>query len=218
LEDLGPLFVPPHSPDFLWVVVLIFALPTIALCLFTLIRGRLPIALSSSGLVLLPLFGYVLGDLHVLESSKSVEFCGSCHVTMPPLVESMQSEGKTLASVHFRQGAVAHESACYVCHSGYGIWGDVNAKVDGMNHMIQTILDSQRYPLEMRDTFDVASCLDCHAGSAPFQAIKGHRTREIQNQLLSGEVGCTGACHESAHPPAALNGTESWERWQGRGL
>ncbi len=216
MEDLGPLFVPPAGPDFLWLVVLVFALPTIGLCLYTLVRGQLPIALSSSAVVLLPLFGYVLGNLHVLESSKSVEFCGSCHVTMPPLVESMKSGGKTLAAVHFRKGAVAHKDACYVCHSGYGIWGDVNAKLAGINHMIHTVRGNQPYPLEMRDTFDITSCLDCHAGSAPFQAVKGHRTPGIQNRLISGEIGCTGACHESAHPPAALNGTESWERWKER--
>ena len=216
MEDIGPLFVPPDGPDFFWIVVVIFALPTIGLCLYTLVRGQLPMALSSSALVLLPIFTYVLGNLHVLESSKSVEFCGSCHVTMPPLVESMKSDGDTLAATHFRKGAVGHKEACYVCHSGYGIWGDVNAKLAGINHMIHTVLDTQRYPLAMRSTFDIESCLDCHAGSAPFRAVKGHRTRGIQNRLISGEVGCTGACHESAHPPAALNGTDSWERWKER--
>ena len=216
MEDLGPLFVPPDGPAFLWILVLALALPTIALCLYTLVRGQLPVALSSSGLVLLPLFSYLLGNLHVLESSKSVEFCGSCHVTMPPLVESMQSDGEDLAAVHFRKGAVAHKEACYVCHSGYGIWGDVNAKLAGVNHMLHTVRGSQRYPLKMRSTFDIASCLDCHAGSEPFRAVKGHRVAGIQDGLMSGDMRCTGACHQAGHPPAALNGTASWERWKER--
>ena len=83
--------------------------------------------------------------------------------------------------------------------------------------MIHTVLESERYPLKIRSTFDIDSCLDCHASTERFQAVKGHRTLGIQNHLMSGEIGCTGACHEPAHPPAALNGTDAWERWQERG-
>lgn len=216
MEEIGPLFEPLGGPDYFWIVILVFALPTIGLSFHTLVRGTLPAVLSTSGLVLLPIFGYVLGNIHVLDESKRVEFCGSCHVTMPPLVESMMAGRDELAASHFRSGAVSHKDACYVCHSGYGTRGDINAKIAGVNHMIHTILQTERYPLKMRDTFDIRSCLDCHAGTEPFQAVKGHRKRGIQNQLLSGEIGCTGVCHESAHPPAALNGTAAWERWKGR--
>ena len=119
MKELGPLFVPLGGPDYFWILILVFAIPTIGLCLYTLIRGQLPAVLSASGLVLLPVFGYVLGNLHVVDESKSVEFCGSCHVTMPPLVESMKSGGNELAASHYRKGAVSHKDACYVCHSGY---------------------------------------------------------------------------------------------------
>ncbi|MCH7869872.1 MAG: hypothetical protein IH881_19420 [Myxococcales bacterium] len=216
MTELGPLFVPLGGPDYFWILILVFAIPTIGLCLYTLMRGELPAVLSTSGLVLLPVFGYVLGNLHVMNQSTSVEFCGSCHVTMPPLVESMKMGGNELAASHFRKGAVSHKNACYVCHSGYGALGDVRAKLAGINHMLHTIRGSEDYPLKMRSTFDIQSCLDCHAATEPFRSVKGHKTRGIQNQLMSGEIGCTGACHEPAHPPAALNGTEAWERWKER--
>ena len=218
MNQLGPLFAPLSGPDLFWIVILVFAIPTIGLCLYALARGELPAVLSTSGLVLLPLFGYVLGNLHVLDESKSVEFCGSCHVTMPPLVESMKSGGNDLAASHYRNGAVSHKNACYVCHSGYGLLGDVNAKLAGINHMIHTVRQSERYPLKMRTTFDIRSCLDCHAATESFQSVKGHTVAGIQNNLISGEIGCTGACHEPAHPRAALNGTEAWERWKERQL
>jgi hypothetical protein len=216
VEGLGPLFVPLGGPDLFWILILAFAIPTIGLCLFTIARGELPAVLSTSGLVLLPVFGYVLGNLHVLDESKSVEFCGSCHVTMPPLVESMKSSGNDLAASHYRSGSVSHENACYACHSGYGLLGDINAKLAGISHMIHTVRKSERYPLKMRSTFDLRSCLDCHAATEPFRSVKGHTTVGIQKELMSGEIGCTGACHDPAHPPAALNGTEAWERWQER--
>jgi hypothetical protein len=216
VEEVSPLFVPPGGPDYFWIVIALFALPTIGLCLYALVRGQLPARFSSAGLVFLPLFGYLLGNFHVLDESKSVDFCGSCHVTMPPLVEAMKQDGDWLATSHFRKGAVQHGEACYVCHSGYGVWGGANAKLSGISHMFHTVLATERYPLEMRATFDISACMNCHAASEPFRAVKGHKTRGIQNRLLSGESGCTGACHEAAHPPAALNGTESWERWKAR--
>lgn len=216
MKGLGPLFVPLGGPDYFWILIFAFAIPTIGLCLYVILRGQLPAVLSASGLVLLPVFGYVLGNLHVLDESKSVEFCGSCHVTMPPLVESMKLDGNELAASHYRKGAVSRKSACYVCHSGYGMAGGINAKLAGVNHMIHTIRQSERNPLKMRSAFDIRSCLDCHAATEGFRSVKGHRTRGIQNQLMKGEIGCTGACHEPAHPRAALNGTESWERWKER--
>jgi cytochrome c-type protein NapC len=216
MSDLGPLFVPPSGPDYFWILIGIFAIPTIGLCIYALVRGQLPTALSGSALVLLPIFGYVLGNLHVLDESKSVEFCGSCHVTMPPLVESMRSGSENLAAVHYQRSAVSQKEACYVCHSGYGAAGDVSAKLAGMNHMLHTIMDSEHYPLRMRSRFDISSCLDCHSGSDEFRGVKGHKVLGTQMQLISGEMGCTGACHARAHSPAALNGTDSWERWKKR--
>ena len=218
MKELGPLFVPLGGPDLFWILILVFAIPTIALCLYTIARGELPAALSTSGLVLLPVFGYVLGNLHVLDESKSVEFCGSCHVTMPPLVESMKSSENNLAATHYRNGAVSHQNACYVCHSGYGPVGDINAKLAGISHMIHTVRQNERYPLKMRSTFDLSSCLDCHAATEPFRSVKGHTTVSLQKKLMSGEIGCTGACHAPAHPRAALNGTKAWERWKERQL
>ena len=111
MNDLGPLFVHPSGPDSFWILIGVFAAPTIALCIYALFRGQLPAALSGSALVLLPIFGYVLGNLHVLDESKSVEFCGSCHVTMPPLVESMQTGTDNLAATHYQLGAVSQKEA-----------------------------------------------------------------------------------------------------------
>jgi len=210
LKELGPLFVPLGGPDYFWILILVFAIPTIGLCLYTVVRGQLPAVLSASGLLLLPVFGYVLGNLHVLDESKSVEFCGSCHVTMPPLVESMKLPGNELAASHYQKGAVSRKDACYVCHSGYGIAGGFHAKLAGISHMIHTVKRSERYPLKMRNTFDIDSCLDCHAGAAPFRAVEMHRDPGIQQALVSREMGCTGACHVTAHPSAALNGAAAW--------
>jgi hypothetical protein len=210
MEDLGPLFVAPHEPDRMGPLIAILAVVVIAVGLVALVRGRLPDVFSFSAVLLLPLFAYVLGDLHLLEVSKRVEFCGSCHETMSPIVEAMRSDTEYLSSFHYRRGAVPRDGACYRCHGGYGLLGDTKAKIGGIMHMLHTVNGDYEYPLKKVGTFDIQSCLDCHAQAAPFREQEVHRDPDLQKSLLSGEIGCTGACHAEPHPPEALEGAAAW--------
>ena len=212
LEELGPLFVDLHEPHYFWVLILIVSVPVVLAGVYVLVRGSLPVALSSAFLVMLPLFGYLLGDIHVLDVSKEITFCGSCHSTMFPLLDSLKNDDTTLAGLHYSRGAIQRGTACYSCHSGYGLTGDVSAKMSGLNHMLHTVLGTEDYPLQLRNAFDIDSCLDCHAPSKPFRAVVIHRDPGIQQMLVDRVMGCTGACHPSAHPPEALNGAAAWTK------
>ena len=212
MDALGPLFVPPDSPDRFFILILLLAAPTTAACLYALVRGRLPAALSYSTLFLVPVFAYVLGNVHLLEESKTVEFCESCHLTMQPVAEAMRSDGSTLAAVHYQRGAVSYRDACYQCHSGYGIWGDTRAKLSGASHMFRTFTGRYEHPLRLVGSFDIGSCLDCHAGARTFREVEAHQEPTVQQALLAGELSCTPACHAAPHPEAALNGLAAWER------
>jgi cytochrome c nitrite reductase small subunit len=204
-ESLGPLFVPPSDPHYLGWLVAAVVLVAAAVAAVGLVRGRLRAA-GAWGLVALPVFAYVLGTLFVMQESKRVEFCGSCHEVMSPVVESISTDAETLAGMHWSRGAVSHGEACYTCHSGYGIWGEANAKRAGLRHMWHTLTGHFEFPLKTAGPFDVQSCLGCHAGSDAFRAAEDHQDLELQKALLSGEIGCTGECHEPAHPESALNG------------
>lgn len=208
-EDLGPLFEQPVDPNYLWVVIAVFSGATILLALIALLRGRLPSPFDAAGLLLIPIFTYVLGDLFVMEESKRVEFCGSCHETMSPVVASMQAPGPSLASSHYQRGAISHIEACYQCHSGYGIWGTMDAKLAGLQHMIRTATGDYEFPIKKHGSFDIESCRNCHAGAAGFRAVEAHRDPGLQQQLLAGELSCAGLCHAEAHPPEALGGVAS---------
>ena len=210
MEDLGPLFVHPYQPDQFWILILIVSLPAIAASLYVLIRGQLPAALSSSLMILLPLVAYLLGDIHLMDESKRVNYCGSCHEAMSPMFETMHNDDSTLAGFHYKRGAISHQTACYSCHSGYGLSGDMTAKLAGMRHMLQTALGSEDYPLRLRRPFDIDSCLDCHAEAKPFRAIEDHRELDIQEALLAREMGCAGECHETAHPEEARHGAAAF--------
>ena len=211
-EALGPLFVPPADVHWFWVVVLLPTLPAIVLLAIALVRGRFPGRRLFGGGVaaaawLLSLFAYGFGAIHLTEEAKRVEFCGSCHATMPPLVDSLSSDEESLAAIHYQRGAVSRVEACYTCHSGYGIWGTVAAKESGLGHMWRTLTRNYEFPLEHKGPFDIDSCQNCHAGTKAFRDAEEHRDPELAQAMVDREIGCTGDCHPAAHPESALNGT-----------
>jgi cytochrome c nitrite reductase small subunit len=203
-QDLGPLFRLPEDPHYLWLFGIAVAALAIGVLLVAFLRGRIS-ALLVLPTLLLPVAAYGIGYLFTLEESKSVAFCGSCHETMSPLVAALAEDNDTISSSHWRRGAVSHVDACYQCHSGYGIWGQANAKLAGVMHMVRTVSGNFEYPIRSKH-FDNASCLGCHAQAVPFREVEEHRDPEIQQEMLSGASSCAGDCHEAAHPEAALWG------------
>jgi len=187
------------------VLPLLAALPAAAILLLGLVRGSLPPALGVAGLFL-PVAAFGLGSLLVMEDSKQVTFCGSCHV-MGPLVESLTTgDDGSLASMHYARGLVPHDTPCYTCHSGYGIWGTVGAKKAGVMHMLHTVMGTYSMPLAMRAPFDIDACLGCHARAPSFRAVEAHQSLDLQKALIAREMSCTGLCHPPAHPESALTG------------
>jgi len=202
----GPLFQPPGESALSWLALIpmLMAIPAIAILAWGLVRGKLPPAFAAAGIIL-PIAAYGFASGYVMEGSKEVSFCGSCHV-MGPIVESLSANDKMLASTHYTRGLVPHEHACYTCHSGYGIWGTMDAKMAGLMHMVRTITGKYDLPLKLHGKFDIASCLNCHAAAPSFRNVEAHQNMELQKQLLSGEMSCTGLCHPEAHPASALDG------------
>ena len=177
--------------------------PALVILLRGLKRGRLSEAAGATGLVFLPMAAYALSVLLLMEDSKRVTFCGSCHV-MAPILKSLSEDNGALSSIHFRHGRVSHEEACFVCHSGYGIWGTVGAKLAGLRHMMHTVTGHYDRPLQLNGKFDIDSCLSCHAQAQAFRAVEAHQAIDLQEALMSREMSCTGACHPSAHPEEAI--------------
>jgi len=206
LTPTGPLFLPPgaHGLPWLSVLALVVAVAAAVILLWAEIRGQLPHAWILAG-VLLPAAAYGFGSWLVVERSKQVPFCGSCHV-MTPILKSLTEDDGSLASLHYMRGLVPTEEACYTCHSGYGMWGGVAAKLAGFGHMVHTLTGHYELPLKLNGPFDIDSCLNCHARAARFRAVEAHQPPDVQAALLSGEMTCTGLCHPAAHPEHALQG------------
>jgi hypothetical protein len=204
----GPLFTGPAATQGLpWlnILVILAVVPAACILLLGLVRGYLPPAVGLAG-VLLPVAAYGLGSLLLLEDSKDVRFCGSCHLMTPIVDDLIAGKEDSLASIHFARGAVSTETACYVCHSGYGIWGTVDAKKAGVMHMVRTITGRYQLPIAHHGPFDIDSCLGCHAHAPRFRAVEAHQPADVQEALVKREMSCTGLCHPAAHPPEVLTG------------
>ena len=205
-QDLGPLFVHPATDHDLWILAVMVGAVGVAIAAVGLVRGRLAPRVAFAGLAVIPAVAAILGNVVVIRDSTTVEFCGSCHVPMSPIVESLRADDGSLASIHYARGAVHTGEACYDCHSGYGIWGGLDAKRAGVSHMLHMVTGRYELPIQMRGPFNIDSCLSCHAETPGFRGSPAHNLENVQAGLLSREMGCTGMCHPSAHPAEALNG------------
>ncbi|HTO08810.1 MAG TPA: hypothetical protein VMR86_17310 [Myxococcota bacterium] len=206
-EDLGPLFAAKPHFHLLWALGIAATAAAFGFALFALVRGRVSGEVGLFGLVAMPAFALLIANLVMLDRTQEVVFCGSCHEPMAPVVASMKQANDSLASIHYQSGAIKGDTACYTCHSGYGLLGDFSAKRAGLRHMWHELWGSYQYPLAMNEPFDIDSCLECHMQSPKFRAVPFHTDPETQKALVSREMSCTGACHPSAHPAEALNGS-----------
>jgi hypothetical protein len=206
-DALGPLFVDKPEFHFLWILGLAAAAFAAGVAVYVLIRGRIAGEFGLVGLAVIPGFVLLSANLEMLDRSRETQFCGSCHEPMAPLVASLKQDNGSLASIHYQSGAIKGATACYTCHSGYGLAGDVTAKRAGISHMWHELRGSYEYPLAMRSPFDIAACLDCHRHAPKFRAVPFHMDPVVQAQLVAHELSCTGTCHPAAHPAEALNGS-----------
>jgi nitrate/TMAO reductase-like tetraheme cytochrome c subunit len=154
-------------------------------------------------LVVLPAAIVFLGYSHGIESSKHVEFCGSCHVMEPYLADLRNPDSDTLAATHYKNGYIL-DHQCYTCHSDYGMFGTMQAKMAGMGHVARHLTGAYHFPLKVAKPYSNLRCLACHEKSQKFRNSEGH-PKEDRAKLLSGETSCI-ECHGPPHPEAAKEG------------
>ena len=149
------------------------------------------------GICVMPLPVMVLNSAVGLEQAKDIGFCQSCHV-MRGFVGDMQNPASDrLAAVHFKNRYI-QRSHCYVCHTDYGLFGTVEAKLAGMGHIWKESTGSYTVPVKIARPYRFTICLDCHGQSAKFEKVAAHRG--LVAKIASGEATCT-SCHGLSHVP-----------------
>lgn len=143
-----------------------------------------------------------------IHRAESLEFCSSCH-TMTPWVENLTGpDSDSLASEHYKNRWIQKDQ-CYTCHTNYGLFGPVEAKIKGVRHVIAYYVGDTS-PIKLYDPFPNENCLHCHLDAKGFREDSNHDPLE---DILSGEDRCVD-CHENLHgieQPGAEEGDEAAE-------
>jgi cytochrome c nitrite reductase small subunit len=155
--------------------------------------------LLTAAVVVVPFVSLATGMLLVFQRAERVEFCGSCHGAMKAYVDDMKSPGSEgLAALHFKNRYI-HSNQCYECHTSYGLFGTVEAKMSGTIDVYRYYTRTYRLPIKMRQKYPNGDCLKCHADSARWLAREIHTSPKVQPGLLSGKISCM-VCHAAKNP------------------
>ena len=173
------------------------------LCSLIRYRGRLqgPMswALLIAGVVVVPSISTMFGTLLVFERAERVEFCGSCHKAMQAYVHDMENPAsESLAAIHYRNRYVPRNQ-CYTCHTSFGLFGTVQAKIAGVVDVHKYYTGNFRQQIRMREPYRNDDCLKCHAGAVKWSVNHAGS----KDSILAGKATCLG-CHGQAHPAHTL--------------
>lgn len=129
------------------------------------------------------------------ERGKSREFCASCHV-MTPYIEGLDDPTRELLSAKHYQNKWINDNQCFTCHSDYGFFGEMKAKVNGMRHMAAYYSNSKK-PVKLYHPYKNANCLHCHETTPKYKDQPAHA--DILETLKNEEMSCID-CHGPVHP------------------
>ena len=148
------------------------------------------------GLFLFPATSVLLGN--VVGFSRVKGSCSECH-TMDPWVRDLEDpKSETLAAKHW-QNRWINENACYTCHTGYGLSGNVEAKISGLGHVLHEYVLGVPEKIAIKKPIPASTCLHCHADTPGYVKIEPHVDAELKPKILSGELSCF-ECHVPPHP------------------
>ena len=158
-----------------------------------------------AALFVLPVVGIRAGLQTHLEASKTTEFCMSCHV-MEPYGQSLLFEDDSyLPAAHFQNRRIDRDTACFTCHTQYTIFGDLTAKMNGLEHLWVYYTGQTPEKIELYEPYQNRECLHCHIGARRFDEIHAPE----MDALVANNVSCMN-CHGSAHAVHELDGAAMW--------
>jgi cytochrome c nitrite reductase small subunit len=148
------------------------------------------------GLFVLPITATLSSMATVMEGTKRVEACASCHV-MDPFVNDLKNPASpTLAARHYKNKWIAKDQ-CYGCHISYGATGTIAGKRDGFRHWLYYVTGTYSDPIKFVGSYSNSNCLYCHEGTRIWERIKSHNA--LRADLEQDLVACI-RCHGPPHP------------------
>jgi cytochrome c nitrite reductase small subunit len=211
---------PPHgwigtTSEWIRGVGLVLAILDIALVVFIWqwVRRRgittASKALLLGGIVVLPAIVIFLATAHGMQESMTVDACGDCHVMKGHVADLRNPASDSLAAVHYKNRYIQTDQ-CYTCHSDYGMFGTMSAKLEGLGHVYHNMTGNYPKPIKIRNPYSNLRCLSCHGGGQSFIA---KHDKDMMPSLMANENSCLD-CHGPAHKPEPAGGTPEKQAMQ----
>lgn len=151
-----------------------------------------------AGLFVLPSMTMLLGNVVGFHGTR--QSCAQCHTMDPWIADMKDPKSTTLAAVHYKDRLISDDQ-CYTCHTGYGLAGNVQAKMSGLSHVVHYYVTGVPPVIKIKRPFPAATCLHCHAEAAGYLKVEQHVDAGMMPKILSGEMSCF-ECHAAPHPRA----------------
>jgi len=186
----------------LWTSILAIAVVLISMIKYRgRATGRAAWSLLIASVVVLPVMSFAFSGLLVVERAEEAEFCASCHLTMQVYYDDMvDGESESLAALHYKNRYI-QKHQCYQCHTSYGMFGTVQAKLKGLNDVYKYYTRTFVLPIEMHEPYPNGDCLKCHAESHKWLAQEMHT--DSKDALFADDAKCMD-CHEAFGHPAHI--------------
>ena len=164
-------------------------------------RARIVHLLS---LAILPLLMLPFANFTVVEYTKQINFCGSCHLAMQPYLDDMlQPAHQSLSALHYQDRFTPTQAGteCYSCHADYGVHGTFVVKLQGLHDAYSYMMGNYTLPIKLLRPLSDDMCLKCHVNAKPFLSQALHidsKTGAVSPLILNGTIRCE-MCHPSGH-------------------
>jgi nitrate/TMAO reductase-like tetraheme cytochrome c subunit len=172
----------------------------LVLLLWRMVRRRGLTAASKTlilgAIVVLPAIVVFLATANGMSESMTVNACGDCHAMESHVADLRNPASDSLAAVHYKNRYIQTDQ-CYTCHSDYGMFGTVSAKLEGLGHVYHNTTGNYPKPIKIKSPYSNLRCLSCHGGAANF--VAKHEKEMIPN-LMADKDKCLD-CHGPAHTP-----------------
>ena len=132
----------------------------------------------------------------VMEGTKSVQACASCHVMHTFVNDLKDPSSPTLAARHYRNNWIAKDQ-CYACHVTYGATGTLAGKRDGFRHWVYYITNTYSDPIKYAGSYENSNCLACHGQTTKWEQVKSHQA--LAEEFSTDRIACI-RCHGPPHP------------------
>lgn len=168
------------------------------------VAGKLALLL---GVVLMPIAAMLGGTGYVFDASSRTEFCVSCH--------EMESHGQSLflddptvlPAMHYQKRLIDRDHACFECHTNYAMFGDLQAKANGLGHVWVHYFGDNQGPFTLYEPYPNHNCLHCHDDSRSYLEAAGHAGQF--EALQADEVSCL-KCHSAGHAHQQVEEGNFW--------